>query len=241
MPIARRTDIRWNVDPRRHPSWAAKSATPPGKDGKPNPDGKTKTGADASSDNTGDDGEDDSSDDADKSDDDANPDDKPITLTQKQLNAKLAQERRETERRSQKKLDDAKKAQEEKALEDNKEHQQLAERYKTERDAMTPKVERLTEIANGIIDRELERWPESARALVPVDGDVVIRFEAFERSQPFALELLEAKKGKSEKDGDKGGEDQGGNSGNPPPKNPSKHVDDDKEAAMGQFRIARQF
>ena len=239
MRTAQKT-ITWRVDPRRHHLWAAKS-TEPGKGGKPNPGGDQKPGADTSTDNTEDDdpsdedGEDD--DDEEGSDD---PDKKVIKLTQKQLNDKLAKERRDAQSKIQKKADEDRRKTEEKALEDNKEHAQLAERYKGERDALTPKGDRLSEIATGIIDRELESWPESARTLVPADGDIITRFEAYERAKPFAAELIEAKKGKKSP-GEGEQEDKGGNRGNPPPRKPAANTDDDKEAAVAQWQKMRQF
>jgi hypothetical protein len=230
------TVIHWRPGLRDRLFRSAKS-TPPKTGGNQTAD--KAAGSDTSTDNAGD-GDDPPSDDQTGEGDAGKPDPK---TDKKHSDADMAAARRRWQKEADDRVAKATQDAADEKLKAEGKATELAERYKTQLDATTPKMSRYEEIVNAIVDSQIKEWPESLKKLVPADGDPIARYTAFESGQDAAREYLELKNKGAGGTGGGAGNGTSANRENPPASRQQNRADDDAdpEAYRGQRRIMASY
>jgi len=228
------TGIVWRVSPKTFKGWEAKGAG----------QGAGKSNTTDSSGGTGDStdnaGGDDNPDGDDQSGDDEDPKPDPKSVA-KYSDNDMAAFRRKMEKEAKDKADKAKQDAEDATAVEQGKAKELAERYKARIDVLEPEHTRMAEVINSFVDAQITDWPPSLKKLIPVEGEAIARYEAYERSQEAATEMLASKKGKDGGDGRSSGNGQDANRENPPPRRQQNDADDDNspEANAGSRNVLR--
>lgn len=228
-----KTGIIWRVSPKAFNGWAAKGDQ--GGAGKSNTT-DSSGGNGNSTDNAG--NEDDPEGEEPEGDADPKPDEK---AKPKYSDNDMAAFRRKMEKEVKDKAEKAKQdAEDAQAVEQGK-AKELAERYKARIEVLEPENTRMAEVISTFVDSQITDWPPSLKKLIPVEGTAIERYEAYERSQEAAAEMMASKKGKQEGDGKSSGNGQDANRENPPPRRQQNDADDDNspEASAGSRNVMR--